>query len=46
LLSAAGRGCTHFVYPPKFRLYWRLKRLMPQYFQKLLPRLLQRGQQR
>jgi len=46
LLSAAGRGRTHFVYPPKYRLYWRLKRLMPQYFQKLLPRLLQRRQKR
>lgn len=46
LLFAAGRGRTHFVYPPSYRTYWRLKRLMPQLFQKLLPRLLQRRQQR
>ena len=46
MLSAAGRGCTHFVYPPQYRRYWRLKRLMPQYFQKLLPWLLQRRQPR
>jgi len=40
MLSAAARGQTHFVYPPKYRTFWRLKRLMPQYFQKLFPRLL------
>ena len=40
MLSAAARGKTHFVYPPKYRTFWRLKRLMPQYFQKLFPRLL------
>lgn len=40
MLSAAGRRQTHFVYPPKYRMFWRLKRLMPQYFQTLFPRLL------
>lgn len=40
MLSAAARGQTHFVYPPKYRTFWRLKRLMPQYFQTLFPRLL------
>lgn len=39
MLAAAGSGRTHFVYPREYRTYWRLKRLMPQYFQKLLPRL-------
>jgi hypothetical protein len=40
MLSAAARRQTHFVYPPKYRTFWRLKRLMPQYFQVLFPRLL------
>ena len=39
MLAAAGRGTSHFIYPREYRTYWRLKRLMPQYFQKLLPRL-------
>jgi len=42
MLSAAARGRTHFVYPAKYGWFWRLKPLMPQYFQKLLPRLLRR----
>lgn len=42
MLSAAARGRTHFVYPARYVRLWRLKRLMPQYFQKLLPRLLRR----
>jgi NAD(P)-dependent dehydrogenase (short-subunit alcohol dehydrogenase family) len=42
LLLAAARGRTHFVYPPRYLMFWWLKRLMPQYFQKLLPRLLRR----
>lgn len=42
MLSAAARGRTHFVYPSKYRQLWRLKRLMPQYFQRLLPRILRR----
>jgi NAD(P)-dependent dehydrogenase (short-subunit alcohol dehydrogenase family) len=42
MLSAVARGRTHFVYPARYVRLWRLKRLMPQYFQKLLPRLLQR----
>jgi len=40
LLSAAARGQTHFVYPPKYRIFWCLKRLMPQYFQTFFPRLV------
>ena len=43
LLIAAARGDTHFVYPGRYRMLWRLKRLMPQYFQKLFPRLVQRA---
>jgi hypothetical protein len=43
LLWAAARGRTHFVYPPKYATLWRLKRLMPSRFQKLLPWLLRRG---
>jgi len=44
MLSAAARRQTHFVYPPKYRTFWRLKRLMPQYFQVLFPRLLKSRQ--
>jgi NAD(P)-dependent dehydrogenase (short-subunit alcohol dehydrogenase family) len=42
LLSAAARGRTHFVYPPHYLGLWWLKRLVPESFQKLLPRLLRR----
>lgn len=42
LLTAAARGCTHFVYPSRYAMLWRLKRLMPARFQRLLPRLLRR----
>jgi len=42
LLTAVARGQTHFVYPGRYRTLWRLKRLMPSYFQKLVPRLLRR----
>lgn len=42
LLVAAARGRTHFVYPTRYAMFWRLKRLMPTYFQKLVPRLLRR----
>jgi len=40
MLTAAARRRTHFVYPARYVLLWRLKRLLPQYFQKLLPRLI------
>jgi NAD(P)-dependent dehydrogenase (short-subunit alcohol dehydrogenase family) len=43
MLSAAARGRTHFVYPARYATLWRLKRLMPQRFQRLLPRLLSRS---
>ena len=43
MLSAAARGRTHFVYPSRYARLWRLKRLMPQRFQVLLPRLLSRS---
>ncbi|MFM8845464.1 MAG: SDR family NAD(P)-dependent oxidoreductase [Gammaproteobacteria bacterium] len=46
MLAAAGRGSSHFIYPRAYRTYWRLKRLMPQYFQKLLPRLVQSRKKR
>jgi len=42
MLWAAARGSTHFVYPSRYQWLWRLKRAMPQRFQKLLPRLLKR----
>lgn len=42
LLFAAARGRTHFVYPSLYGVLWRLKRLMPQRFQKLMPRLVKR----
>lgn len=42
MLLAASRGRTHFVYPSRYATLWRLKRLMPQTFQRLLPRLLNR----
>jgi NAD(P)-dependent dehydrogenase (short-subunit alcohol dehydrogenase family) len=40
MLRAASSGQTHFIYPGKYRWLWRLKRLMPRGFQKLLPRLV------
>jgi NAD(P)-dependent dehydrogenase (short-subunit alcohol dehydrogenase family) len=43
MLSAAARGRTHFVYPSRYATLWRLKRLVPQYFQRLLPRLASRA---
>jgi len=43
MLTAAARGRTHFVYPSRYATLWRLKRLMPQRFQTLLPKLLSRG---
>jgi short-subunit dehydrogenase len=42
LLTAAARGRLHFVYPSRYAMLWRLKRLMPSQFQRLLPRLLRR----
>lgn len=42
LLIAAARGRTHFVYPSRYAWLWRLKRLMPMRFERLLPRLLRR----
>ena len=46
MLAAAGRGNGYFIYPTPYRTYWRLKRLMPQYFQKLLPRLVRSRKKR
>lgn len=46
MLAAAGRGNSYFIYPRSYRTYWRLKRLMPQYFQKLLPRLVRARKKR
>jgi short-subunit dehydrogenase len=43
MLSAAARGRTHFTYPSKYAVLWWLKRAMPQQFQKLLPKILQRS---
>jgi NAD(P)-dependent dehydrogenase (short-subunit alcohol dehydrogenase family) len=43
MLTAAARARTHFVYPSRYASLWRLKRLMPQRFQTLLPRLLSRA---
>jgi len=40
LLNAAARGDTHFVYPGRYQMLWRLKRLMPQSFQKLFPKIV------
>lgn len=42
MLHAAARGRTHFVYPSRYTMLWRLKRAMPQRFQKVFPRLLSR----
>lgn len=42
MLMAASRGRTHFVYPPKYRHIWRLKRLMPQRWHQVFPRLFKR----
>jgi len=42
MLRAASLGQTHFIYPGKYRWLWRLKRLMPGRFQKLLPKIMLR----
>ena len=42
MLQAAARGRTHWVYPERYAYLWRLKRLMPQQFQRLLPQILRR----
>jgi short-subunit dehydrogenase len=42
LLSAAARGRRHFVYPARYAMLWRLKRLMPSRFQSLFPKLSRR----
>lgn len=42
ILWSAARGRSYCVYPEKYLWLWRLKRLMPQRFQKILPRLLGR----
>jgi NAD(P)-dependent dehydrogenase (short-subunit alcohol dehydrogenase family) len=42
ILWSAARGRRYCVYPEKYRWLWRLKRLMPQQFQQILPRLLGR----
>lgn len=42
LLAAAADGAAHWVYPPQYRKLWRLKRLMPTRFQKLMLAQLQR----
>lgn len=42
MLFAAARGRTHFVYPSKYAFLWRVKRAMPQRFQKWLPKLVTR----
>ena len=46
MLAAAGCGNGYFIYPRPYWTYWRLKRLMPQYFQKLLPRLVRSRKKR
>lgn len=45
MLLAASRGRNYFVYPGRYAFLWRLKRLMPQTFQRLLPKLLDRRAQ-
>jgi short-subunit dehydrogenase len=42
ILWAAARGDTHCVYPEKYLWLWRLKRLMPKSFQRILPKILGR----
>jgi NAD(P)-dependent dehydrogenase (short-subunit alcohol dehydrogenase family) len=42
ILWAAARGDTHCVYPEKYLWLWRLKRLMPRSFQRILPKILGR----
>lgn len=39
LLVAASRGRTHFVYPPKYRGLWWLKRFAPQRWHRIFPHL-------
>ena len=43
MLGAAARGRTHFVYPSRYVYLWWLKRLLPQQFQRWLPKLLARA---
>jgi NAD(P)-dependent dehydrogenase (short-subunit alcohol dehydrogenase family) len=42
ILWSAARGNNYCVYPEKYLWLWRLKRWMPQRFQKILPKLLGR----
>lgn len=42
ILWSAARGSNYCVYPGKYLWLWRLKRWMPQRFQKILPKLLGR----
>jgi hypothetical protein len=39
---AASRDRTHFVYPPKYRGIWWLKRFAPQRWHQIFPRLFKR----
>jgi NADP-dependent 3-hydroxy acid dehydrogenase YdfG len=39
VLTSAGAGSTHIVYPPYYRWLWRWKRLTPQLFQRWFPRV-------
>jgi NAD(P)-dependent dehydrogenase (short-subunit alcohol dehydrogenase family) len=42
ILMAASRDRTHFVYPPKYRGLWWLKRFAPQRWHQIFPRLFKR----
>ena len=42
ILMAASRDRTHFVYPPKYRGIWWLKRFAPQRWHQIFPRLFKR----
>jgi NAD(P)-dependent dehydrogenase (short-subunit alcohol dehydrogenase family) len=42
LLHAVAQGRTHWVYPAQYQRLWWLKRLMPERFQRLLPKMLKR----
>lgn len=43
VLTLAGAGHTHIVFPSKYRWIWRLKRLAPRSFQRFFPRYLARA---
>lgn len=43
VLTRAGAGRTHIVYPSQYRWFWRLKRLAPQSFQRFFPKILARS---